>query len=160
MPVIKEHLNNFFNLLLKCTTSWQQLQTNRGLEEWKQKAFMVDTSLYKNSYLPKMQGSSHHLWTLLPSSGFLLLSCNFCCYFTPFLSIKHFSISSLLAIPLQAGKCQATPMSFYHSFCSSQNFYIGNNLYRDFSRHLWQVLQIFEIQGPSQSSKNSMLNLE
>lgn len=89
-----------------------------------------------------------------------LLSCNFCCYFTPFLSIKHFSISSLLAIPLQAGKCQATPMSFYHSFCSSQNFYIGNNLYRDFSQHLWQVLQIFEIQGPSQSSKNSMLNLE
>ena len=65
-----------------------------------------------------------------------LLSCNFCCYFTPFLSIKHFSISSLLAIPLQAGKCQATPMSFYHSFCSSQNFYHGNNLYRDFSRHL------------------------
>ena len=89
-----------------------------------------------------------------------LLSCNFCCYFTPFLSIKHFSISSLLAIPLQAGKCQATPMSFYHSFCSSQNFYIGNNLYRDFSQHLWQVLQIFEIRGPSQSSKNSMLNLE
>lgn len=89
-----------------------------------------------------------------------LLSCNFCCYFTPFLSIKHFSISSLLAIPLQAGKCQATPMSFCHSFCSSQNFYIGNNLYRDFSLHLWQVLQIFEIQGPSQSSKNSMLNLE
>ena len=90
-----------------------------------------------------------------------LLSCNFCRYFTPFLSIKHLSISSLLAIPLQAGKCQATPMSFCHSFCSSQNFYIiGNNLYRDFSRHLWQVLQIFEIQGPSQSSKNSMLNLE
>lgn len=27
--------------------------------------------------LPKMQGSSHHLWTLLPSSGFLQLPASF-----------------------------------------------------------------------------------
>ena len=33
-----------------------------------------------------------------------------------FLSINHFSISSLPSIPLPAGKCLATPVSLYHNF--------------------------------------------